>query len=250
MPTATRIQDLRLGFFSRIESAGGNPVGEHYYRVDTDDVEDALDTVIAAQPVGTAWSAGYASALASSHVPVRLDPGYTYIVVRYTALNLSGSIDRTATSTTAFHKPIGGSAQVEIYNDISGSPIPRTTIDTDRDQLVVVGYRTGAQYLTARSHWYSIRRKRNSNTVAIPGLVNVSGSGFTAVANELRAVSMSSPETVQENLVRIEYTFDFGPAGTHAYTYREVDEDGAATGSPVTAQVYEAATFTVSNLWG
>jgi hypothetical protein len=64
----------------------------------------------------------------------------------------------------------------------------------------------------------------------VPALLNVSGSSFSAVANELLAMTMRT-QVVQPNLVRCEYTFAFGPAGTNIMAFARLSrgKDGPTT---------------------
>lgn len=250
MPTATIINDWEHGLETAIENIGGVCVGRKHYGVDTGDVSSALTTVLAAVPRGTAFDGTFTSCLMQDVRIVSWQKDRIVYRLEYSeAVGGGGSIDRTAVSSTAFHDMAQGVGSQEINFDISGTPIPRTNKIVPARQLVIVGYRSGAAYLTALTHWASIQGKRNSNSVTVPALLNVSGSSFTAVANELLAMDMRT-QVVQPNLVRCEYSFAFGPSGTHAYEYRNEDSDGNPTGSVVTAQIYATTSYTASSLWG
>jgi hypothetical protein len=248
MATATLIQDRGKGYESRIGYAQGVPVGEKYYRVDSSSELTALATVIAAVPIGTAFDGTIATCTSADYDIVGRLGQWTIIRVGFGVIQSGGSIDSKATSTTAFHELLESAQQLEITADINDDPIKPTTKVVASNQLVVTGYRTGAQYLSSTTHWHTIRGKLNSGTVAIPAILNVSGSNFTAAAKELLAMSRRVTP-VQTNLVRIDYTFGFGPAGTFQYIWFEEDEDGV----PILgyqSDIYTTAAFTPSSLWG
>lgn len=257
MPTATLETSRNHGFDERIGLRGGSRYAERVYRVDDEDPTVALATVLATVAPGTAWDGTLTTLKAADYMPVKQGGGFTWIRVGYLEEGWSsGGIDATAVSSTTFHEIIESAGQQEITADIDLEPIKPTSRFVPSRQLVVSGYRTGAQYLTAIAHWAGIQGKRNSNSVAIPGLLNVSGSNFTAVANELVALTMRATP-VQQNLVRMDYTFSFGPAGsgtfgspgTHQYIWQSEDEDGVPISTNL-SEIYFATAYTPSSLWG
>lgn len=153
--------------------------------------------------------------------------------------------DESAEDNTAFTEPRESTDQTTIRADaITGDPIPETSVEASKLDLVVTCYK--ASVTGALAAWAAIANKVNSNAVTFPAFRG-STERITAAADQLFARSMAI-EPVGRGLQKITITFGYGPPKCWQLRWSEEDEQG----QPVLSHennLYPRATFNTGAFW-
>ena len=131
--------------------------------------------------------------------------------------------DDTAEDNTAFTEPRESTDQATIRADaINGDPIPETSIEASKLDLVVTCYKTSVN--GALAAWAAIANKVNTNAVVFPAFRG-STEQITAAADQLLARSMAI-EPVGRGLQKVTITFGYGPTNCWKLRWTEEDDEG------------------------
>lgn len=261
MATATRLQNVPRGWYTKAQRSAGGWAVRDYYLVDSGDPADWDGATNLPEP-GDAHDA-FTSALCTQVGPPEAltlgDPsdgsgGWVVFPVDYAEPSLSElPPSDTAEDGDAYQLWQSSIQQVTIRRDQAGVRIEPTAIETSAVEIGVVAYMTGVKWATRRANLMAALLPVptvNTNTVTIPALLNGGAlTAFDATAGQLLLRPPRNVRGVQEGgLVEVTYAFGFGPDGTWEHTQRQQDSEGEFTGSPTTHQVYRSGA--IPTLWG
>lgn len=238
------------GFYPRVSVRSDGVYVQRYFRVDTDDPEQSL-FAMGLPKIGDSHPAYQDSFV----VAIDTEPlggtdtatqrGWHMLTVRYEPIKVS-TIDAIAQPGYAFTQINASTGGQTIRFAVDGiTKIPQYVREADQVELIVTAYHTNTAWLQAH---FAIRNKVNSNSVTVPEVLGLPGTGFTVPARQLlaRAPRMSS---VNRQVMRVEFPFLYNQE--HLLDWQEEDEAGNPTGPRHHDQIYEEVAYPMPGvLWG
>ena len=237
--TATEMFDNAQGCYPTVEDAEQGLVATRFFRVNTHSPVLAINAT--GLPRKGDSHPDVANLFCTSVRPkyragtdTATNNGWHYVTVGYAANSFSG--DSSAVPGQKFTEYSSATQQAQVIEDISGNPVPPSSKEVNLTELKVVAY--VASELSSLQAFVNIQNKINGNSVDFPRIRGFTDAALTAAPGQLLARSCV-PEVVEGKigLVKLTYTFGYGPPGAFLLNYRDQDADGKPVGPVKTADI-------------
>lgn len=248
-PTAVERFDRDKGWFPQVSDDTNGLQGTRFFMVDTDDPVDWINA--SGLPARGDPFPGVPLLLVQSRRPTviggRLNAtSKAWSIVEVGYGTEAANADSQAEDGAKYSEFSTSTQQVQVITAANGSPIPPAQREVNTAEVKVTAYRSSLNALAA---FIGIQNKINSNAVDLPALQGLIGSGLTAAPGQLLARSVSVT-AVRSNLVKVVYTFGYGPVDAFKVSYRYQDADGNSVAPTYFADVQGTVAYPAAGvLW-